>query len=213
MIRLTKWFGAAALLVTLPALAATGASERDWTIGPWIKGKNYSVGMPARPEQTRSGFAIDFPTTPRSHVHYVTFDPGSLEGKSEIVMRYRIDAEPGTRFVPQQEPDKPGAISLFFQRRGDNWTARGRYEFYRWYAPAAKVKQLARGTHEIRIALDDPAWISVAYRNPAVAPELFDAAKRDTAKVGFVLGSDLLRGHGVYATRPARMTVTSFEIR
>ncbi len=213
MVKLTKWIGAAALLASIPALAASGAMDRDWTIGPWIKGKNYSVGMPASPERTDAGIAIDFPTTPRAHVHYVTFDPGSLAGKQEIVMRYRIDAERGTRFVPQQEPEKPGAISLFFQRRGDNWTARGQYEFYRWYAPKMKVKQLSPGNHEIRISLDDPDWMSVAYRNPATAPELFEAAKRDTAKVGFVLGSDLLRGHGVYATKPARMTVTSFELR
>ncbi|PIW55050.1 MAG: hypothetical protein COW16_08120 [Sphingomonadales bacterium CG12_big_fil_rev_8_21_14_0_65_65_10] len=213
MKKLTSLLGALSLVGGATVAFAGVTVDRDWTIGPWIKGKNYSVGMPARPESTDAGIAIDFPTTPRSHVHYVTFDPGSLEGKSEIVMRYRIDAEPGTRFVPQQEPDKPGAISLFFQRRGDNWSARGRYEFYRWYAPTAKVKQLSRGNHEIRISLDDPEWISVGYRNPAVAPELFEAAKRDTAKVGFVLGSDVLRGHGVYATGPARMTVTGFEIR
>ncbi|WP_160615289.1 hypothetical protein [Pseudoblastomonas halimionae] len=205
--------GAAALAMSGTALAMVGAGERDWTIGPWIKGKNYSVGMSPRPEYTRDGFAIDFPTTLRSHVHYVTFSPGSLEGKREIVMRYRIDAEPGTRFVPQEEPGKKGAISLFFQRRGDNWTAKGRYEFYRWYAPKAKVKTLSPGKHEIRISLDDPEWISVRYRNPADAPGLFEAAKRDTAKVGFVLGSDLLRGHGVYATKPARITVTDFDIR
>ena len=32
-----------------------------WTIGPVIDGKNYSVGMPRRPEAVGEGFAFDFP--------------------------------------------------------------------------------------------------------------------------------------------------------
>lgn len=182
-------------------------------IGPWIKGKNYSPGMPARPVSTHSGFAIDFPTTPRSHVHYVTFDPGSLEGKSEIVMRYRIDAEPGTRFVPQEFPDETAKLSLYFQRRGDRWNAKGAYAFYRWYSPVRSMVAIEPGQFELRVDLHDPEWVSVYGKMVGDTARYRDEALRDTHRVGFVLGTEWGRGHGVYATKPARMTVTSFEIR
>ena len=213
MKKLTAVLGAAALLSSGAALALVGSHSEGWIIGPIIKGKSYSPGMPLRPETVEDGIAIDFPTTPRSHVHYVTFDPGSLEGKREIVMRYRIDAAPGTRFVPNENPDQAAKMSFFFQRRGDRWNAKGDYGFYRWYAPRHTLKEVAPGTYEMRADLHDPKWISVWGKEVGENAKLRDLALRDTERVGFVLGSDAARGHGVYATKPARITVTGFEIR
>src|SRR5690606_28624779 len=86
----------------VPALAALPPAQA-WEIGPVIKSRNYSHNMPLRPTPTREGFQIDFPwpDARAGHIHYVTFRHGPLEGKRRIVMRYRIDAEPGVRFVPQ----------------------------------------------------------------------------------------------------------------
>src|SRR5690349_2336274 len=80
-----------------PAEAA-GARVPDasaWTIGPIIRGRNYSQGVPLQPSRNRGGgISIDLPPAPGS-VHYVTFSHGSLAAKSRIRMRFRVDLAPG----------------------------------------------------------------------------------------------------------------------
>ena len=203
---------AAALSAVSVAVAAPPLG--DWEIGPVIRGKNYSVGMPLAPKAERGGWSFDFPVGSKAagHVHYVTVRPGSLAGKSRIVVRYRIDAKPGTRFVPQANPDRAGTVSLYLQRRGDNWNARGNYRYYRWYAPAATVRELAPGVGEISVALDDPQWISVLGQPSGSNPGAMVDALRDVERVGLVFGSSNARGHGVYTTAPAKFTLTSFRI-
>ena len=127
MKRLTKTLAtlAAAALATpvLAALPPAGA----WEIGPSIRGRNYSVGMPTQPAPARGGgVAFDFPIAGRGQVDAMITDVGPLAGARQITMRYRIDAARGTRFVPFERPNEPATVSLYFQRRGDNWSARGR---------------------------------------------------------------------------------------
>lgn len=200
-------------VAAVPALAALPPAQA-WEIGPIIKSRNYSHNMPLRPTPTREGFAIDFPwpDARAGHVHYVTFRSGPLEGARRIVMRYRIDAEPGVRFVPQEFPDRQAVLSLYFQQRGDRWTAKGPYETYRWYSPGRTVVPLQPGEHTLSVDLDDD-WISVYGKTPRLKPEGFRDALLNTDRVGFTLGTKADgRGHGVYATGPARLTVLSFEI-
>ena len=201
----------AALIVALGSVAAAPAASL-WEIGPIVRARNYSRGMPRRPEPTRTGWAFDFPAARAGEVHYVTFDPGSLSGKSRITMRYRVDAAPGVRFVPAERPDEAAMLSLVFQRAGDNWSARGPFEFYRWYSPPASVQPIRPGVHELTVLLDDPAWISVLGRPPATAPAAHAAALAEASRLGLVFGWAGGRGHGVYATGPARFTLLDFEV-
>ena len=207
---------AALTALTLLAGAAPAAAQNaaNWEIGPIIRGKNYSQGMPLRPQPTRTGWSFDFPVGSREagHVHYVTFRPGPVAPRSRIVVRYRVDARAGTRFVPQESPELRGTVSLYFQRRGDNWSAKGRYEYFRWYAPGATVREIAPGEHEISVRLDDPDWISVQARTAGSNPAALQAALADIDRIGLVFGSTAARGHGVYATAPARFTLLSFRI-
>lgn len=200
-------------LGTAVAVAAAPAAS-EWEIGPVIRGKNYSVGMPPAPRPERGGWSFDFPVGSKAagHVHYVTFHPGTLAGKTRIIVRYRVDAPAGTRFVPQANPDRAGTVSLYLQRRGDDWNARGRYQYYRWYAPAATVRELAPGIGEISVALDDPQWISVLGRPAATDPGALEDALADVERIGLVFGSSNARGHGVYATAPAKFTLTALRV-
>ncbi|MGR4889551.1 hypothetical protein ACIPPQ_00845 [Sphingopyxis sp. LARHCG72] len=209
---------ALAALTTFALLAGAGPAAAQnaasWEIGPIIRGKNYSQGMPLRPQPTRTGWSFDFPVGSREagHVHYVTFRPGPVAPRSRIVVRYRVDARAGTRFVPQESPELRGTVSLYFQRRGDNWSAKGRYEYFRWYAPGATVREIAPGEHEISVRLDDPDWISVQARTAGSNPAALQSALADIDRIGLVFGSTAARGHGVYATAPARFTLLSFRI-
>jgi hypothetical protein len=207
---------AALTVLTLLAGAGPVAAQNaaSWEIGPIIRGKNYSQGMPLRPRPTRTGWQFDFPvgSAAAGHVHYVTFRPGPISPQSRIVVRYRVDAQAGTRFVPQESPDVSATVSLYFQRRGDNWSAKGRYEDFRWYAPATTVREIVPGEHEISVGLDDPNWISVLGRTAGSKSGSIEAALADIDRIGLVFGSPAARGHGVYATAPARFTLLSFQI-
>lgn len=201
---------ASASLATGGAIAA-GSPADAWEIGPIIRGKNYSYRMPLRPDNTRAGpsFAIPGPTAADGHVHYLTVPTGPLAGARRISLRYRIDAAPGTRFVPQESPQLPATLSLYFQRAGDGWTVR--QPDWRWYAPANRTMALRPGTHSVSIGLDED-WVAMTGPGAHANPRGFAEALADTARVGFVFGSEGGRGHGVYATAPARFTILDFRV-
>jgi hypothetical protein len=204
---------AAAALALVLADAGAAAATLDpgaWTIGPVIRGQNYSRLMPLHPSPGPGrGFHIALPQAPGS-LHYVTFRHGSLTDKSRIVMRYRIEAAPGVQVVPRTAPQMPAQITLYFQRAGDNWSGRGPYEAYRWYATFA-TQSPTPGSHQM-VASFDQNWTAVQRSSARSNPAAFRAAIAEADQVGFVLGGGDGYGHGVFATGPARLVVTEFRI-
>jgi hypothetical protein len=212
-----------AALAVVALLGACGASApadgdgadgdaRAWTIGPIVRGRNYSEGVPLHPSPSRGGgWHIDLPQAPGS-LHYVTFRHGSLAGKRRIVMRYRIDADRGVRIHPYKGgPAFASVITLYFQRGGDNWSGRGRFETYRWYATFASKMPIVPGEH-VMVAPLNGRWTAVGASTAGTNPAAFQAAVAGADQVGFVLGGGDGYGHGVYATGRARLTVTDFRI-
>lgn len=195
-------------IAVMPTPTPTAAAA--WEIGPIIDGVNRSVGMP----NSLQDLAFDFPQPDQNvgHVHYVTFRHGSLTGKSRITLRYRIDAAPGVQILPKDYPQLTSSITLYFQRRNDNWSAQGNYQYYRWYASAQTVRPLVAGENTITVSLND-VWTPVLTGTSLDAPDAFAAAKADADRVGFVLGGGDGLGHGVYATGMARFTVIAFEVQ
>jgi hypothetical protein len=201
-----------AVVVALAGSTAVAAvpSATGWVIGPTIKGRNYSPGMPLHPSETREGlFQIELPEAPGS-VHYVTFRHGSLEGKSRIVLRYRIETARGALVVATTAPSTPGIITPYFQRAGDNWSGRGRFESYRWYATFA-TQTLTPGEHQIVVPINGN-WTAAESSSAASNAQAFREAVRDSDQVGFVLGGGDGYGHGVHATGRARLIVTDFRV-
>jgi hypothetical protein len=170
--------------------------------------------MPRTPTPAAKGWYFDFPYPDRraGHVHALTTRAGSLRGKSRIVMRYRIDAAPGARIAPQEKPDATATLSLFIQRGGDNWSARGPYEHFRWYATGENRMPIAPGEHEVSLSLNPTNWKSVRSSRGDQALHAFSEALANADQVGFVLGGGGGAGHGVYATGPARFTLLSFQV-
>lgn len=196
---------------TARAAPRNHAVASDWTIGPIIRGRNYSRGMPLRPSpRAAGGWQVDLPQAPRS-IHYVTFRHGPLASKSRIVMRYRIEADPGVKIVPRTAPASPSMITLYIQRRGDDWSARGPYEAYRWFANFATQSPVTPGDH-VLIAPLAGNWSAVQSSTARTNPAAFRAALTDADEVGFVLGGGDGLGHGVSATGRVRLIVSSFRI-
>lgn len=189
---------------------ASAMNPNAWVIGPMIRGRSYSRGMPLHPSPGPGrAWHIDLPQAPGS-VHAVTFRHGSLAGKRRIVMRYRIEAAPGVQILSRTAPVGTGLITPYFQRAGDNWSARGRYEAYRWYGTFA-TKQAVPGEHVI-IAPLNGNWTAVERSSALTNPAGFADAVANADQVGFVLGGGAGYGKGVYATGPARLVITDFRV-
>ena len=188
----------------------------NWEIGPVVNGRSYSLGMPLHPaphpDGKSAGWIIDLPAAPGS-VNYVTMPTGSLAGRTKITMHYRIEAAPGVQVQPRNFPDNPSKLTLYFQRSGDDWSAQAGYEAYRWYA-AFSTESPIRTTPEERIieARFDGNWLAVLGSTRENNPAGFEQALREAGRVGFVLGGGDGLGHGVNATGPARLVVTSFHV-
>ena len=197
-------------------VAVNPMDPSQWEIGPVIRGTNYSVGMPLTPSVHPSGgwyFDIPSPTAASGHVHYVTFRHGPLTGKTRLVLRYRLEMADGVQIVPTKERPGtfPSILTMYFQRRGDNWSGSGKFEAYRWWATFASTIPLQAGEHELSVPLDGN-WTAVQTSSATSNPQAFQDALRDADRVGFTFGGGDGYGHGVYATGSARFVVTSFQV-
>ena len=193
------------------AQAPAASNPKAWVIGPIVRGRNYSRGVPLHPTPRRGGgFQVDLPTPPGS-VHAVTFRHGPLTGKRRMVMRYRVEASRGASLVAASDGRSPALVTLYFQRSGDNWSGRGRFETYRWYATFATRPLAASGDHVVVAPLDG-AWTAVETSRARTSPEAFRAALAAADQVGFVLGGGDGFGHGIFATGPARLVITDFRV-
>ncbi|RPF72241.1 hypothetical protein [Aurantiacibacter spongiae] len=186
---------------------------REWEIGPVIRGRNYSQGMPPHPFAVRGGWFFEFPgpTARDGHVHYLTTSANGLGGARGLRMRYRIDAAPGARFIPQENPREPATLSLYVQRDGDDWSGRGDRAAARWYSPDPAMQRLEPGEHEVRVMFDED-WKGVMGQSSHRASRQFADTLARAGRMGFTLGSAHGRGHGVFSTAPARMLVRDFSV-
>jgi hypothetical protein len=166
----------------------------EWSIGPAIDGRNYSVGLPA---STNGSFDIG----PTAEPHYVTKATGPLSDAAIIRFRYRIDGPADTTFTPCAR------VTPHFQKRGDDWKTEG----YRWWATFAEGP-LTIGEHEIAAPLDGK-WTGVyAGTTAETHPAAFSSAKANAVRVGFTFGDCESSGHGAQADKLVRFTILAFDV-
>lgn len=182
---------------------AKNQPKSGWHIGPEIRGENYSPGMPARPTPQGDGWHFDFPTRPDHHVHYVALRPApDLIGPHDLKVQFRVTGGP---FVPQEFPDRQATVSLLIQRKGDDWSAQGPMQSYRWFSKLATP--LEPGTYVMEVPLEVEHWGDVNGGQNEVA---FLEALRHADNIALVFGSAGGRGHGVYG--PGRFEMLWLEL-
>ena len=203
--------GGAILTASRVPSASSGAISLDparWQIGPIIYGKNFSPGMPSQPTAEGSGWSFTFPA--QDGVHYVTTPlSGSQTSRGGVTIRFSIVGR--GRLVPTQG-DPPARIRLFLQRRGDNWSGTGEYEFYRWWSVSNVV--LVAGEHQLAAPLVPDQWFSVFGKrgdHPGAAGQ-FAATLANLQAVGQTFGG-MFAGHGVFAIEgSSRFTLKRFDM-
>lgn len=182
----------------------------EWAIGPVIGGVSYSVGMPP----STTGQALEFPVGPNKHVGYLTRAPigsYSLAGKSRIKFTFTITGD--GPYKAAASPPEVTYVGLYFQRAGDDWSAAGPYEGYRWFSldSVPNDARLRAGTWSLEVPLSRDKWTSA---NTNLATEAdFQAAIANAGAVGFTFGNAGGKGHGVYSETPGcRFVVASYEV-
>lgn len=191
------------------------AQASSWEIGPMVRGENRSPRA-ERVEVPGALVAVEIPHgvvgDKVGELSGLTFVHGSLEGKTRIRVRFRIEAAPDVRIVNSQDAGA-ACINLFFQRRGDNWSAVGEYEDDRWYAGWSHVTPvLVNQTYEMDVSLDDPQWGATTNSTAASNPTGFADAKANAERVGLVFGGGDGHAHGLYATGRAVFILEAFEV-
>lgn len=176
------------------------AGMPDWRTGPVINGENYSRGTPARPVAIDSGWALDIPLLP-GHVNYVQRFGGAAP-RGGLRVRYRVDGGG----ILQCENGQAATAGLMLQRKGDNFSGRGKYAGYRWFA--RMHLPLTEGDHDYAVPLDAASW-GATVSDPQAAS--FAACLANFDNLSIVFGGTGGRGHGVYATGQARFTLHAIE--
>ena len=158
--------------------------------------------MPSSPSVSDVGWQFEFPT--QNGVHYLTTSQHPASASTSISASIEV-ATIGTPFFEYHTEasntcDAPASVRLFVQRRGDNMSGDGAYEFYRWWSRSAAYV-LSTGSIVLVGDLTDPSqWTSVFGKSGDTNEPSFRAALADLGDVGFTFGGGCFYGHGVYVT-------------
>jgi hypothetical protein len=178
----------------------------------------YSPSMPLHPAAAGAGWQFSFPDA--RAVGYLTTNQRPASAADSIRAAISVETAGSPFFVFRTEDFNtcPGqaTVRLYFQRRGDDMSGAGQYEFYRWWSNPVGY-ELANGSVELVGNLADASgWTSVFGRTGSEHEADFRAALADIGSVGFTFGGGCFFGHGVYVqpgTGQAVFTASAFTIR
>lgn len=137
--------------------------------------------------------------------HYITKRSGPLTSISKIRMRYKVETE--GEIKPSSDPAFPSiGPTIYFQVCNDDMRTDGN----RWWATFASPSPIVAGEFEI-IAPLSAKWTSVLRMNSLDNVATFQSARARVCRIGFTLGGGTGYGHGVFATKPTKITIISFE--
>ena len=184
-----------------------------WQVGPIMGSENMSRGVPLRPLLHLDGWSVDipYPDINAGQVGYITVPTGPLTGRKLVRLNFRLEMAEGVKLCPAKSPDSPSLLTLYFQRRWDNWSGRWPFETFRWYASFATIVDLHAGEYTLEARFDQN-WTAVETSSRKKNPSAFQSAIDNAGRIGFVLGGGDGLGHGVFATGPARIVVTGFTV-
>ena len=136
------------------------------------------------------------------HVNAIVKPTGAVG--DTVTLRYRIEADPGVTFHPQERPQGIATVSLMLQRKGDDYSAKGAKAFYRLYGPGPQV--LTPGEHTLTVEPGSLGWVGVMGGEPS--PSQWDDVLGNLHAIHICFGEQYgSRAHGVFATGPAKFTL------
>jgi len=194
--------------------AATGGKEVIYAPkGKW----QFAYGKPNPNLQTDADGNVFFDWS-SEEPHYLLFGTGPVDATKKMVVRYKIEVLSGNPvFTAQDQPSnaapKTGEIAMIVQRKGDNLSAKGDFEHYRWWAQSRY--KLAPGEHYLEYSMvpADGLWKSVYTASCADKTKEYLAALKDAGNIGLTFGG-WGAGHGVKVSGgKVRFTILEFGVK
>ena len=175
------------------------------TVGPtpdWVAAYSRGVVTGRNPS-----FYFDFPA--QDGVHYITMAAPALSQGQRITLKFRLEGSGTVKPVQGTNP----YITLYFQRKGDNLSAVGELQQYRYFSHTHLLLN-QMGEFEISEELAPAAWGDARGAGGDQFPDRFKAAIDNVSVVGFVFGDPGAgaTGHGCYATGPVRFTLLDYRV-
>jgi hypothetical protein len=150
-----------------------------------------------------------FPNAAPGANYLLTETRGPIKGQA-VSIAYTVQASGNAVFDYRTAennmagPGDYGIARLFIQRKGDDYSAEGDKQFYRFWALAG-YRKLENGSYVISASLDPARWSSVYGNRGDVAPEQFAATLRDAEYIGVTFGGGLFFGHGCFCRNGSAM--------
>lgn len=167
----------------------------------------HSPNMGIHPTAHPGGWYFEFPSS--DGVHYLTQRfSGSLGSALNVTFLVDKTADTVLHEVDTSCGSDNPMVRLYFQRTGDNLSAQGIYEFYRFWSEPRSLNSTE--PQAFSIDLSPEKWSSVLGQSGSVNPDMFYAAVKDVQAVGMTFGG-CSGGHGVYSNGSAQFIVTEFK--
>ena len=160
----------------------------------------------------QGALSFDFPN--KDGIHYlVTGVNGMAPGMSSITLDYEVltTGNPVFEFRTAADNTCPaplGNVSLYMQRKGDDISGTGAYEYYRfWSRPL--LSELKSGTATLTVPLKPDQWITVYGKQYDLS-----GALPNLQAIGMTFGGGCFAGHGVYVTGgTAKFNMKSYLVK
>ncbi|MDE0879956.1 MAG: hypothetical protein OSB00_15040 [Sphingomonas bacterium] len=192
----------AALLVWY--LVLRKIERAGWSIGPLVHGDNYSRNMPSVPTKLAGG-VWSVLIEPGAELDGVTIARGPVTGS--IFLRYRVT---GDGLYPSEVPGEEPILTVYLQRKGDNWSGAGKYDGYRFYRIAPLP--LTPGEHEAMVPLEAREFVGVSGAGAWDLGSLFTEALASNGRIGLAFGHRHGRMHGVETTEPVIVDLLEWRV-
>lgn len=158
----------------------------------------HSPGMPVNPAQVNpDSWSFEFP--PQNGVHYLVHAVSGRIAAGAISVWVQVAR---TGQVMEVEPcgsENVARMRLYFQRRGDDLSGAGAYEFYRWWSVDTLPMNDIPSLVQFKVIMDANQWSSVYGKRGDGAPSEWAAAASDVQAIGMTFGG-CFAGHGVYVS-------------
>jgi len=225
---LSAWLALGVLGLLVPFCNDPAPAPRPPTALPWTAPASgwqfqYSPGMAGGPTSSGLEWYFDFPhgTDPHNNnpvVGYVTLPTGvSLKVGSMLVANYTVTAQPGTVWQYFDSGcNTPAHATLYLQQAGDDLSAQGDFNFYRWFASNAGIANPfpTDGAKSFNLAVPiDVTNFGDVMGTPATNARL-QVALSNLQRIGIVFGGGCAAGHGLRVSAGgARFTMEHYQVR
>ena len=160
--------------------------------------------------------AFDYPTRKDRQINTLAngvSQVGQPSPDGAITVRFTLTADEGVTFKhDDKNQSQPARVTLFVQRCKDDY----RKEDYRWWWTDSRQLHRIANTGEVEIVAsfaDLSKWQNLYGKYAVDRTGGFRSAIDNACNVGIAFGGGNAAAHGNWATGPARMEITRFEVR